>query len=156
MPSLHQITRDTRRRLYCGPTAICAITGLSAKTVLEAIDARRGAYAYNSNGRLRGVTTMTMAEVSDVLNGFGYPTVTRPVSRFSPAPTLAQYLAELAERHVPSAPRIIRVRGHFMAVGACGRDVCDTRTKDPVPAKQSPRRRARVLDEIIVYPNSRN
>jgi hypothetical protein len=149
MAGLHRVIRDTKRALYCGPTAICAVTGLPASRVLSAIEIGRGEGARNAAGLPKGVRGMTIGEVSLALRRLGFITCRWEVEG---EPTFAAYLDDLQANPLATAMRIARIRGHFLAVGPHGRDVCDTKTLQPVPAKRAPNRRARVTDEILVWP----
>jgi hypothetical protein len=136
------ILRDTKRRLYCGPTAICAVTGLSASRVLALIDADRGAAAYKTDGRLRGVRGMHHLELLNALALLGFPA---RYIRVHDRPTLAAWLKD----HRPTEPMIVNVTGHYVAVDA--RTFIDTKTKGlPVRLKDAPGRRARVRGFIEI------
>jgi hypothetical protein len=140
--------RDTKRKLYCGPTAIMAVTGLSASKVLWTIERGRGEDAYNSRGHLKGVVGMRVEEIRDVLYELGYrPSV---ILEDDPEPTFARWLEHRA-KHPLTVPVIVRIRRHFLAVSGDGKWVCDTKTKTPVLAYRAPNRRARVTHNILVF-----
>lgn len=136
------VVKDTRRALYCGPTAVCAVTGAKASKVLSLIEEQRGGGAFReSDGRRKGIRGMGVGEVVSVLRRMGY--AARYVER-PDKPTLAQWLADRKLK----APRIIHLRGHFVAVDA--RHFVDNHVKAPVPLGSCPRRRARVHGVIVV------
>jgi hypothetical protein len=145
--TLRHINYDTDRAMYCGPTAICAVTGKSARMVLHVIEAGRGERAINARGVAKGVRGMHISEVVAVLTDMGFQVQRR--SYLGRCPTVAQYCETMFPERA-NCPRIIRIRGHFMAVSDHGKTICDTGTKQPVPAKQARFRRARVTDDIII------
>lgn len=147
--SLHQINYDTRRAMYCGPTAICAVTGFAASAVLREIEDGRGENAIKMDGIRKGVRGMHIAEVVETLRRLGCEVQHRRMP--SPYKTVAAYCNGILEQ--ANFSRIIRIRGHFIAVDGVGGHVCDTRTKQPVPSKSGPYRRAFVTDDILIIRN---
>lgn len=145
--SLYPIIRDTKRKLYCGPTAICAVTGLAASTVIAEFDNYRGAYGFKSDGVRKGVRGVSNGELVAVLNRLGYKVVQRDVVG---KPTVAQYIEGLIEQSWMR--RIVNVRGHYIAIGGMGVEVCDTYSKQPVHQSTSYRgKRSRVIREFLIY-----
>lgn len=132
---LYEIKRDTRRALYCGPTAFCALTGTTASEALALFDTLRGE---TIDGRPKGVRGVSRPELASVFREFGWD-----VAWFVTAhrPTLAEFC-----RNKPGTC-IVNVRGHYLAVDDT--HVCDTFTKQPVPHKKGPSRRARVLSYMV-------
>jgi hypothetical protein len=98
---LHQLPL---RRLYCGPAAICAITGLDYETVVRpAINRRRGQAAN------RGVLGMSYKHAIDTLADLGWGWVAL-LEDGHDRPTLRRFL----ERAPPDLTLLVHVTSHFV------------------------------------------
>lgn len=159
---LHEVKRDTKRALYCGPTAICLTTGERASRVLELVEAHRGEHAYRSDGRLKGVMGMWNYELVGVLTALGYG-VSFAAYEAGWRPTTAQWLKnvrrDMRENGAPKVNRIIvvsRPNGgtHYVAVSDTARIVSCSLMKRLTPAAMMPGRRARVHWACEVWPSS--
>lgn len=149
-------TIDTRRKLYCGPTAICAVTGAPASEVIGAFDKLRGDTAYRSDGIIRGVRGTSRADVLAVLHMLGFETEARELDILPGKvyPTLARYMAMLHAGEVdnPNCGRIVLIPHHWVAVGNWGNDFCDTYSDmKVVEPKQAKHRRSHVSYEIRAW-----
>ena len=135
---MRAITKDTKRRMYCGPTSLCAVTGLPASTVLAWIEANRGEAGFRSDGSRKGVRGMWNHEVLSFLRSHGYPR-----ARYIPEDRNLTLAAWLREDHHRAGPVIVSMAHHYTAVDA--RTCIDTTTKGaPVSLSKGPNRRARV------------
>ncbi|MFM1815824.1 MAG: hypothetical protein RLZ98_2519 [Pseudomonadota bacterium] len=130
-PTLWRVqSSDKRRKTWCGPTAVSAITGIDPAEVHRVIQHSRGGKA---------VMGTYPHELELALNHFGYRLVWVE-DRSADPPTLATWERERADME---AAYIVMVTGHWVAVR--GRWFCDTFTRgEPVPIKKAPRRRKRV------------
>ena len=133
------------RKMYCGPTAICALTGLDPITVLDACyEAAHGELGFGERRKpLRG---MFLRQVREVLEGFGYAVVQDDFNYHRP--TLAKFLAGRTPEE-RKAKLLINVTGHFVAVE--GARFCDTANdRQVIPLAKAPGRRKRVRAVLML------
>lgn len=135
---LYKIVRDTRRRLYCGPTAFCALTGETAAEALALFDTLRGE---TIDGRPKGVRGVSRPEMAAMFREFGWNVEWRSAMKGGVFPTLAQFCRENLRT------TIVQIRGHYIAVDDT--QMCDTMTKQPVLHADGPFRRSRVLSYMV-------
>ena len=141
MSILYPIDRGSipAHQFYCGPAALCAITGMPGDVIVERVNELRG----KKPDAL--VKWMFTREVVEVLRQFGY----RPQTLFfSDGKTrLNRLLPNLPDNR----PHVILVTGHFLAV--LGRNVEDNRQLTPTSIEACPRLgRKRVQEMIDVSP----
>lgn len=133
---MRAVVIDTRRAVYCGPMAICAVTGRSASEVIERIERHRGPSAWCAGGRRRrAIIGMRPEEVARVVRSFGFHCAYHPVGLV--APDMRLTLAGLIRIGAITRPTIVHVTEHYLAID--GRTVIDTATGGrPVPHVKAP------------------
>lgn len=95
-----EVPQVARIGLYCGPTAICAVTGLVPATVIDAIQTLR-----DSTKPVRG---MSNAEMFNVLGFLGYR-----IEAWEP--TSRRTVRKHCLKHIDDRPQIVSVYRHFVA-----------------------------------------
>lgn len=154
---LHKFENNSGKELYCGPHAICALTGHEPKDVCDLIIALRQRGLSKPGGAISArlkhsqhVKMMWMEELQAFFEQLGYSCRMR--SLYAKHTTLAGYCAMAAlEDQEGLVGRIIRVSGHFIAVSPCGQWVSDTWTKHPKPYREGPRLRSKITHELKVF-----
>lgn len=115
---LFAVDGETTPFTYCGPTAIAALTGAPVVRVEDMVLAWRATMGTPRKSRMpRGcrVRTMWGGEVSPVLRklGFGCEEL---VGQEAPTRTLRQTLLRMRAAGHGSAPLLVLISGHFIAV----------------------------------------
>lgn len=137
---LHTPIRDVPRgRLYCGPTAVAAITGLPGSVVVKKIrraladwerseygKVKLGGLVYRENGTKKPVRRTGSYEINLVMTRCGYKIKKREY--FKKPVTLLRFCEDMG--HL--GPMIIHLSGHWIALSQ-GKIVCSYTTYDPVP-----------------------
>lgn len=124
------VNSDTRRKSWCGPTAVSALIGVDAAAVRDHVKWQRG------GGAVKGTSA---AELQRVLRDYGYDMTLVADLRHDP-PTLATW--ERSRPENDDTAYLVIVTDHWIAVR--GRWLCDTFTKGtPVPLRKAPHRRKR-------------
>ena len=130
--------------IYCGPTAIMAITGKEYPEVQAAC---------NSN-RFRKPTAPILGLDTSALRGALYDLGYRATKLSSiegedyKGKTIAKVLRERKDKRYFKQPIIIMTRNHYVTV--LGRKFIDSHTREPVWIKQAPHRRARVKQIYLI------
>lgn len=142
---LRSIVDDTRTRPFCGPVAVAAITRQPISVVRDAFRLTRYGEGWIEYDRSPAIMGVTMAEISHVMNTFGFE---GEWESFDRAPSLAAWLETrtgLARTH----PVVVHVTGHLVAVR--GYEFCDTFSEGlVVDADEAPGRRKKVKDIFVV------
>lgn len=137
-------SRGKGKRYYCGPFAICAITGKPYETsVKPAIN------DYRNRPLHLGILGMTNGQVQGVLRQYGYWLDreflhTNKYDREDydgKVPTLAHWMRKRKGYQLKSL-YLVEVTHHYVLVQ--GRKFIDNHTEKPVFIRQAPHRRARV------------
>jgi len=102
MPELH--VGPHLKDLYCGPAALCAVTGMPPSIITQLVNRYRGE---PMNTKIRG---MTAIEMTYVLYKLGIPFHEKPVE------LRGESLREYAEKADPATPQIVLVTKHFVAL----------------------------------------
>jgi hypothetical protein len=124
---LHTVPQLPGPQLYCGPTSICAVTGLCQLDVLDAVRHYRG---HPNNAR---VVSMCDHEVVGILGYLGW--ATRTWEPFFGHSRLDRYVAALEPT---DNLEIISLRTHYTAISYT--EMVDTATfGEVVPLWNSPR-----------------
>lgn len=147
---LHEITGKKPGLVqWCGPSAVCAMTGVPYMTVLEIFKRVRASRstAYSRRVIIKGTYNW---EVSEVLHRLGYFTRSFPVPEENM--TLAAFLRSRPKDQVNDMV-LVQITNHYIAVQ--GRKAADSKTGKPVFIKDMPGRRARVkkLWKIVPRPS---
>lgn len=127
-------TSNRPRKVYCGPYAVAALTGLSLEYIERKINHRRGK-KHNSSVRwvnghdLHYVCIMANIRAGDV------------ELRLDEKKTFARWLRERTPEQV-KAKYLVLVTGHWVAVE--GRKMIDNWTRTPTFIRKAPHRRKRV------------
>jgi hypothetical protein len=132
---LHSVPSGTAW-LWCGPTAIAALTGISGAAIESAILAHRTVNKpQRGNRKLHGarVKTTWANEIVPVLAALGFAATEHLASG-----SLAGYL----RRNRSNKPRLVLITGHYIAV--CGDHCVDSMRREPTPINRSPYMRRRV------------
>ncbi len=132
---LHRINFDNRDKLYCGPHAIAAATGLSPQAIVELITAQRilGRSGIEEPATARryakftDIKYMRFEEIAATLRAIGYKCHAGPIEG---RPKVWQFIESLAKNPQPY-PHILRISGHFLALSGCGRQIADTVSIQP-------------------------
>lgn len=138
--TLHSVVGQRTKsggQIYCGPTAVMAITGRPYTEVQPAMNRVR---MRKETAAIMGVAA---ADVLATLYQFGYWASLVPSTDDYPyrGKTIAKVLRERTPEQV-NQTWIIQTRDHFAVVK--GRKFIDNHTKKPVWIRNAPHRRARV------------
>lgn len=146
LSTLLPVENDTGTKLFCGPTAICAITAKPGSVVRDACRmARYGNDWPTRCYRAPRISGMTNGQVTAALKILGY--VGRWVTVHG-NPTLAAWLDGRSQSEFRSIA-VVNVTGHFVAVA--GEMFVDTWTKGQVVhVDDAPRRRKRVKHVFFI------
>lgn len=141
---LHPVPQLPGPHLFCGPTAICAITGLDQRDVLAA------AHRYMRQPYDRPIVEMTNAQLIGTLALLGY---SAELYRFEPLPggnlpTLARFIKDMEPFN---GAVILSLKGHFCTV-TYDEYLCNQTDGQAVPLWACPNRRLRVEHIIEVKP----
>ena len=129
--------------LFCGPTAICAVTGLDQYDVLAA------AHRYMRRRLDRPIVGMTEVQLTGTLALLGYATyLDRWQNQRGDRPTIKQF-ADSINHNIGTV--ILSLRDHYCAV-TYDEYLCNQTNGEPVPIAQAPRIRSRVYAVIKVKP----
>lgn len=142
--------RTNNRRFYCGPFAICAITGAEHDEVRAKINAERQRRPNTP------VTGTFPGELRSVLRTYGYLLDQEWDFRSAydrsdfggKAPTFAAWLRQRKGDSLKTL-YFVQLNGHYVVVK--GRKMIDNHTKTPVFIRQAPHRRRRVVQVWEVY-----
>ncbi len=140
---LHAVNRDVKGGVYCGPTAIAAITGQPVSVIYKKIrrvraegDRRRygkvvnGGNVKRSDGNKRRIVGTHNWEVLKVLKRLGYNAVAKGAEVMT--------LRAFCEDRAHLGPHLINVTGHYVTVSRGM--ILDTRTGYvPIPWQNYPR-----------------
>lgn len=136
---LHNIEFDNKEPLYCGPWAIAAATGLSPQAIVELVQAQRllGRSGFREPARAKRaakqgpVKFMDFYEIDETLKAIGYE-----VRHFNLPHRIKvwQFIEGITKNPAPG-PIICRIGGHFFALSGCGRQLCDSHSKQPEPTE---------------------
>ncbi len=126
-------TSDRPRKVYCGPYAMAALTGLSVDYIERQINHRRGkkpssSVRWTNSYDLQYVGTMACLRMGDFEKVLGEKTFARWLRERKPDEVNAKYL--------------VLVTGHWVAVE--GRKMIDNWTRTPTFIRKAPHRRKRV------------
>lgn len=135
---LHEVPRLPGPYLYCGPTAICAVTGMSQADVLSA------ARYYKGYPKHRPIVGMLDTDLIGTLAILGWRCT--QFFTYSPFPTLCAFIRDMEQF---DGAVIIRMHEHFACVTYT--EYLDTVTNGlPVPLSAAPQQRRRVLSFLEV------
>ena len=151
---LHPPIYDERGRVWCGPTAIAAISGLPVSKIHRMIRRYRnktrrfyGIAPYQRKTRPRGMGDI---ETLAVLDQLGY----RPINRFhrhkdgtpyTPGAYLwRKSLREFCLDRGHYGPFLIQLHNHYVTVSHGM--ICDSFTKVPIPWREYPRLKRLVMN----------
>jgi hypothetical protein len=142
---LHKVPQLPGPHLYCGPTAICAITGLNQMAVLAA------AHRYIKCPHNRPIVGMSTAEVVGTLALLGYRSETYALLHgdSSVTPTFAQF--RRYEMLPFKGAVILELTGHYCAV-TYDEYVCNHVDGEVIPIAFAPNGRRKVRYIIEVEP----
>lgn len=131
--------------MYCGPAALCAITGLPYEDVRECINV-------NVRGRRenQGIVRMYDYEVVKTLNHIGYDTKKLDYEFHKNPMTLNQYLKQRSQEEIDNV-LLIFITGHFVTVK--GDKFIDNHTTIPVNLAIAPNKRSKMKRVWIVRKN---
>lgn len=140
--TLYPVPQLPGPHLFCGPTAICAITGLDQRDVLAA------AHHYMRRPYDRPIIEMTNAQLIGTLALLGYST---ELYRFDPLPggnlpTLARFIKDMEPFN---GAVILSLKGHFCTV-TYDEYVCNHTDGEIVPLFAAPNMRVRVRSVLEV------
>lgn len=132
---LHEIQFDNRDKLYCGPHALAAATGLSPQALCELVQAQRllCRSGFQEPARARRaakegpIKYMDFFEIAETLRVIGYRVHAGPVAG---RPKVREFIEKTARNPAPG-PHILRISGHFIAISGCGRQLADTISIQP-------------------------
>lgn len=146
MNKLHPAKRaDGSTQMYCGPFAICTVTGENYERVRAVVNMYRWK---KSNASICG---MYCSDLEDTLRYFGrLKGFTVNNVKVSTNPTLAKFLKERPPELINKVV-VISLTNHFVVVK--GRKFVDNHVKTPVFIRQAPFRRARVKQYWIIEHN---
>lgn len=133
---LHPVPAGPRERVWCGPAAVCIITGCSLQ------EAKEGYYVVRG---VRRVARVHLSETREVLRRKGYLLV--PEYQSHAGRTFAAWLREREPEDVNDL-HLVRLTGHYVVVK--GRRMVDNHTRVPVFIRRAPHRRRRVRDVFRV------
>ena len=132
------------RHIYCGPTAMAAITGFGSMVVERMLQSlRKDAPKPRRERHARGdmVRAMWSSEVEPLARALGWRAVevVAPLDQHY-GTTLAQWQRR---RVKDAAPYLVLVTGHFVAVQ--GRWFVDSTQREPIPFSKAKHKRKRVV-----------
>jgi len=133
-----QINHDTHHKLWCGPAAIAAVTGLPTSTIYQVIREHRLA---GGGGKRSGEGIIGWMLVSEVLHALDALGVSCKSNR--PRGTLKRFLSENRD-----GTYIILAGKHFIAVE--NGNWTDQYTRNPAPISEIKRPKCRVHTAILV------
>lgn len=139
MIKIHAVPKSVkRRRQWCGPTALAALTGLTYDAALDMIKRVTGQ---------KVVKRVHRDTLKEALRRLGYRTRLIHDTMNNESVTLARFLRKRPPEH-RIATILVRVTNHYVVVR--GRKIVDNFTKEPVFLRAYPKRRKRVKDAWIV------
>lgn len=128
------------RKVYCGPYAIAALTGLDVGFIEDQINHRRGKKPGCSVRWINGNELIHVGTRAKIRMG-------EAELRIAEKKTFARWLKERTPEEV-KAKYLVLVTGHWVAVQ--GRKMIDTWTRTPTFIRKAPHRRKRVQVVIRV------
>ena len=134
--------RDGSDNMYCGPAALCAITGESYETVRESVNVDVRDRPHN-----RGITGMHGFEIRRVLEKFGYTAIETDYDFIYEKKNLNQYLKQRPFFEKNNV-LFIELTSHFVTVK--GDNLVDNHTKVPVHIAIAPWKRAKVRKVWVI------
>jgi len=141
--------KDGSTKMYCGPAALCAITGKTYEEVRAKVNVLR------HRKPNQGIIGMHNYEMVDALRLFGWATYARKVCRtfangesVSPIyPTLAKFLKNRTDEEMHHM-LLINITGHYVTV--YGNMLVDNHTTIPVHLAIAPHKKCRVKKYWII------
>lgn len=140
---LHKINHDLKTVLWCGPGALCTLTGLPSSRIMAVLKYVTGKPV------VKGVSVGHLAKAAAFLGYQFVPQSVYSLATENGLPTLAKWTSENSQLLSKGAVVFV-VSNHFVTVS--GRKFCDNWTRVPVALKKAPRRRARVHSAWHVVP----
>lgn len=151
---IHPIIKDTPSRLYCGPTALAALTGLPTSKIFKMVrrvrgDADRryygkivnGGHVLSVTGRKRPIKSMWNSEMITVLHRAGLKVADAKSLRR--VPEHAMTLGEFCDDRGHSGPYLLEVTRHYVVVSHG--QIIDTLTGyKPIPWREYKKLRTKV------------
>ena len=116
---LRTVTHDADRRMWCGPTAISAVTGAPTSKVFALADADRqaridkGTWSIMGRSRSRSVKGMAHGELVNVLRALGHRVTLLVSNTTGERVPLGDFIRQ---HHRSDTAYIVAVRGHYLAV----------------------------------------
>lgn len=129
------VARDSHLKIWCGPGALAAVTGLPVEACIQALLQER--LSHGDHQPVRGVC---LSEITPALSRLGFESTTYPFNAVAPVgkpqPTIATWL-----KAKPPGVHILLVTRHFLAIA--GNVWADNGTRAPRPLStiRHPRRR---------------
>ena len=148
--SLKPIRNPEGVPLYCGPAAVCGITGRRAHVVLKAIWSGLDKCSRSQIGSWKKIKATWPGDLGYALHSLGWAAgIAFDYSREKTRerPTLAKWLKN--KNRSMSDYYLVLVTGHWVAVK--GRKFLDSHTGEPVFIRKAPHRRARVTKAYRVW-----
>lgn len=136
---LHPVPRIDGCPLFCGPTAICAVTGLDAITVLAAV------HRFTGQSIRKPITGMSYAEVIGSLALLGWRCERYEIRNYKP--TFLRFLRY--EMNARFNPCIIELWQHYCSISE-DEYVCNQTNGEVVPLFAAPNMRVRVRSILEV------
>lgn len=130
--------RDGGHKMYCGPAALCAITGKHYEDVRTVVNRVRG------RKHNQGITGMGNREMIKALNKMSYIAL---VTKVQDNPTLSKFLRE-RDDELKKQTLLIEVTGHYVTVK--GDTLIDNFTVCPVHIAIAPHKRTRVKKYWVI------
>jgi hypothetical protein len=133
--------KNGKNGMYCGPAALCAVTGMPYEEIREVVNHNR------SRKPTQGITGMCNSEIAHALHDLGIkykgfaPVIDSSKRRFRKFPTLNQFLKGRSQKEIDST-LIISLSEHFVTVR--GFLFVDNHTKHPVLVWNAPHLKSRV------------
>lgn len=126
-----------RHQLYCGPAALCAITGMKGHEAVERVNELRGRKAAAPVG------SMVTDELRSVLHGCGYRSSAYVFN--GAGETLGRTIPKLDV----DRPHVILVTNHFVAV--CGDELEDNNHLAPINVREyrGLRKRVQLIVDVL-------
>lgn len=139
---LHSVPQLPGPHLFCGPTAICAVTGLDQYDVLAA------AHRYMARPADRPIVGMTEVQLTGTLALLGYACTFVTWTKDGRNPTLWQFMHDTEKFE---GPRILSLSKHYCAV-TYDEYTCNQVDGKVIPIAHAPNMRMRVKAIIGVWP----
>ncbi len=141
---LHNVNVDRKGRVFCGPWAMAALTGLSITAVEQAIRDQNFIDRVSRDGRRLPVRGTYPIEVLKALNTLGFRTV--KVGTEHNGKTLKKAYELMKDLHNRSL--LVMVKGHWMAIRRG--IVVDTMVKEPISLELMAKGRRRTFESAYI------